>query len=246
MDCAPAQADVAIDDFSTGAFTKTLGVTGNSGWVGYQSGSMVGGSRAVAVATFDGIGEAQPTTVAVTPAGAFEVQSGTGISHRVNLIYGKTPNGDAPLALDLSKTDRIRIHFTHNNSPFNQINFNITMYENVSPYLQIGYNVPGSAVPFDWDFMFADGILGALPGVTKFDFSNVSIMDFQAQGGQDWGIDNIYAVSVPEPGNAALMFAGLGFLGWFSARRRTRARTQLVQAAVVERAGPDEPGAAPR
>ena len=156
----PALADVAIDDFSTGVFTETLGVAGNLPWVGFQSGSMVGGSRAVAVETFDSIGEARPTTVAVTPAGAFEVQSGPGISHRINLIYGKTPNGDAPLALDLSNEDRIRIHFTHNNSPFNQINFNLTMYNGVSPYLQIGYNVPGSAVPFDWDFMFADAIQG--------------------------------------------------------------------------------------
>ena len=159
----------------------------------------------------------------MTPAGAFEVQSGPGISHLVALLYGNTPNGNAPLALDLSGEDRLRIHFT---SPFNQLNFNLTMYNGAAPYLQIGYNVPGSATPFDWDFKFGDGILGAPPGVTKFDFSDVSCMAFQAQGGQDWGTDNIFAVSVPEPGSAALMFAGLGVIGWFDACRLVQARTQ--------------------
>ena len=61
--------------------------------------------------------------------------------------------------------------------------------------------------------------------MTKFDFSDISFMDFQAQGGQDWGIDNIFAVSVPEPGTAALMFAGLGLIGWFGAHRRAQVRT---------------------
>ena len=49
----PVKAVVAIDDFSAGAFSQTLGVTGNLPWVGFQSGSMIGGSRAVLVETFD-------------------------------------------------------------------------------------------------------------------------------------------------------------------------------------------------
>jgi hypothetical protein len=221
---APALADVLIDDFSSGSFSQTVGITGFSPWVGFQSGPFVGGTRLVSVETFDGTHAENPSTVAVTPAGTFEMQSGAGVSHRVILAYGRDNNyGITPLGLDLSGTDRIRIHFTHNNSPFNQLNFNIQLYNGITPYVQIGYNVPGSAAPFDWDFKYADG---AYPG-GPIDFSHIDLMVFQAQGAQDWGIDAITAISaVPEPESSAMLLAGLGLIG-FAARRRRNATRHL-------------------
>ncbi len=224
-----AHALVVIDDFSTGTFSQSVGITGFNNpatwFTDQQSGTMIGGTRTVTLETGDINGSTNSSTIGVS-GGELGLNLGVDTTHRLGISYGATP-----LGLDLSGEDRLRLDFSGNSDG---LNFNILLFDNTSSYLQIGYNIAPSATSFSWDFLFSDGVLGAQPGVTTFNFNNISSIYLQSQtgfAGQDFGISNISAthMDVPEPATALLF--GLGFVGLLSVERWRQRRVILQRRA---------------
>ncbi len=219
---SPAMAVVVIDDFSTGGFISTQGPLGfGTPGVNVQSGSMAGGQRYVAFETDAGLtGSTAPSKVAVTTGDKrFTMETGSGIAQRTSVLYGlSAPGVVAPLALDLSGEDRLRIGFASNSA---QLNFNILLYNGITPYTQIGINILANANPFYVDFFFADGAYPSGP----IDFSHIDLIYLQTQSteyGQSFVLTSITAV--PEP--ATLPMLGAGALLLAGLRLRSRAVLQ--------------------
>lgn len=220
---SPAMAVVTIDDFSSGGFIHTQGPLGfGSPSIELQSGSMAGGRRFVAFETDSGLtGSSAESKVAVTTADhRFWMETGEGIAQRTSVLYGYGGVGDVtPLALDLSGQDRIRVDFAFNSA---QLNFNILLYNGITPYVQIGVNVLASDHPFSVDFRFADG---AYPG-GPIDFSHIDMIYLQTQStqyGQSFVLNSISAV--PEPASPAMLCAGMLLLAGVRLHAR-RGQTQ--------------------
>jgi hypothetical protein len=99
------------------------------------------------------LGEGTPDPDAI---GVLSAVSEAGIAQRTSVLYGFAGSaGVMPLALDLRGEDRIRINFAYNSA---QLNFNILLYDGITPYTQIGLNILANPGPFSVDFAFADGV----------------------------------------------------------------------------------------
>jgi hypothetical protein len=212
-----AHALMVIDDFSTGEFAQSVGITGfndpSTWFTDQQSGTMIGGTRTVTLETGGINGSTNSSTIGVG-GGALELELGVETTHRLGINYGAIP-----LGLDLSGEDRLRLDF---NSNTDGLNFNILLFDDTASYLQIGYNITPSATPFNWDFLFSDGVLGAQPGVTTFNFNNISSIYLQTQtgiAGQDFSISGISATHMDVPEPTTLLLFGLGFVGLLSVER---------------------------
>jgi hypothetical protein len=217
---APAMAAVLIDDFSSGGFILTQGPLGfGTPGVDIQSGSMVGGQRYVAFETDATLtGSTEQSKVAVTTGDQrFTMETGAGIAQRTSVLYGFSGMGAVtPLGLDLSGDDRIRINFAYNSA---QLNFNILLYNGITPYTQIGINILANPSPFSVDFVFADGAYPSGP----IDFSHIDLIYLQTQSteyGQSFALNSISAV--PEPATLPMLGTGALLLAW---RRKQAART---------------------
>jgi hypothetical protein len=117
-----------------------------------------------------------------------------------------------PLALDLRSEDRIRINFAYNSA---QLNFNILLYNGITPYTQIGLNILAHDHPFSVDFVFADGAYPSGP----LDFSHIDLIYLQTQStdhGQSYALTSITAV--PEPASLPRLGLGALGLGWWRTR----------------------------
>jgi len=196
MACMTASAQLVIDDFSTGAFSKTL--TQGSGYYP-QTGTMAGGSRVI----YLGVCGTPCSTDPFEQPNSFQVRKSTG-GEPSALIFNTGYKSDAqlqvvygegkPMNLDLSKSyDRIRLYF---DGADQFINFNLTVYTN-GPYSSIGCNFnqptgPGAAFTVDLPFTNFGG---------SADFSDITAMNFEfgvSQGnatGEDWALTAIEAVN---------------------------------------------------
>jgi len=192
-----AAAQMVIDNFSTGAYAKTLtkGIDNNT-----QTGSMAGASRytVLSVCEPDNCADynpfRQPNSFQVRPAtkstpSALIFNTGYKSDANLQVIYG----GGSPMNLNLSPTyDRIRLYF---DGADQGINFALTVYTG-GPYSSIGCNFvdpAGDLKPFTVDLPFAN--FGG-----SADFSDITEMDFEfdlSQGlytGEDWALTSIQAV----------------------------------------------------
>jgi hypothetical protein len=213
-----AFSQLTIDDFTTGPYQKTL----KSGTdTNFQSGSMAGGSRETyfdACSTKAVCGTINP----FNQASSFQVQPKTKTSpaalvfngaYKSQAYLGVLYGFSAPMTLDLSGYDRLRVTF---DSADQGVNFNIVVWSNGGAfYSQTGcwLSDPGLGTSFSVDFPFADFTPGT--GTPGADFSGINYMDFlfdAAQGaytGEDWAVTSIQAIPIGAPA-ATITCNGLG------------------------------------
>ncbi|MGE0484543.1 MAG: PEP-CTERM sorting domain-containing protein [Gammaproteobacteria bacterium] len=230
-------AVVIIDDFSSGGLAPAIvGITGlndpNTWYDAFQSGGMVGGQREVVLETV-AVNSSTATSEIAVQNGLLDVDGGFDVLHRLNLRYGKSPGGNAPLGLDLSGADRIRIEFDHASA---DLNLHVTLFNGNTPRWSISGGTLASTGAFYADLVFADGVLGAAPGVTDFDFTDISYLFVQTQsnsqhGADDFAISRILALrAVPEPATVLLLVAA----GGVAACRRRRRGSGLYSRAHLD------------
>ena len=212
-----AFSQLLLDDFSTGPYEKTLksGTDTNS-----QSGSMIGGSRQTSFfacvptncgkwnpfgqpSSFQVRAKTKTTPSALIFNGAYKSQADLAVS------YGYS----APMTLDLSTYDRLRVTF---DSADQAVNFNIIVWSNGGAlYSQTGcwLSDPGLGTSFSVDFPFADFTPGGdTPGAS---FNGINYMEFLfdgAQGaytGEDWAVTSFQAIPIGAPA-ATVTCYGLG------------------------------------
>jgi hypothetical protein len=196
-------AQLLIDNFSTGAYQKTL-ITGEDS--NTQPGKMWGHSRWTVYGSCPnsncsggGVGDnpfGQPNS--------FEIKSGSSPSHGA-LIFNSGYKTYPYLALkygygkamkeDLASTyDRIRVHFDGANQ---SINFNIQVFSNNgSLHSEIGCNLQspgGFMTPFSADFPFKYFTPGTSTGGA--DFSGINYMIFELGESEGPNMEADYAVT---------------------------------------------------
>lgn len=204
-----ADAQLTIDDFSTGFYKKTL----SSGQdTNTQVGTMIGGNRLTGflVCQTNPCGASNPFGQAASiqvraktkiASSALIYSSGYKVSPRLDVEYGT----GSPLNLDLGTNyDRIRVTFDGSDLV---VNFNIVVFSGTN-YSQTGCNLAAAANgPVTIDFPFQYFTPGA-------DFTNISAMDFifqsgSAIGANDWAVTSFQAIPKGAP-PAQITCYGLG------------------------------------
>ena len=204
-----AGAQLLIDDFSTGAYQKTLtkGTDTN-----LQTGSMIAGSRQtgfVACSPASACKNAnpfgQPSSFQIKPKtkttpNALIFNSGYKSQAYLAVAYGY----GSPMNLNLSTGyDRIRVTFDDADQT---VNFNLLVFSNGGAlYSQTGCNLadPGLLKSFTVDFPFSDFTPGG--GTPGADFGGINYMYFlfdAAQGaynGEDWAVTSFQAIPIGAP-----------------------------------------------
>lgn len=207
----PARADVLIDDFTSGPYSKTLFSLPPSALdSSQQSGTMLGGGR-------NTIFQVQST---VNPPGAPPIlgvlQIGSGLFDFS--IGGSLTSLDvaySPANVDLSGLDRFRFDFGAN-SGLLSVSAVVSSLIGAS---QTQFNVAPSNTAFSVDVPFS----ALVPIGPPADLSTVTFIDFKftttgQANGQAFLLKSI--VAVPEPSTWSALFAGLLFTGFVGMRRR--------------------------
>jgi hypothetical protein len=193
-----AAAQLVIDDFSSGFYTKSLS-TGTA--TDTQTGTMAGDSRLTILTV------CEPTNPCTTDPyeqpNSYQIKKATKTTANI-LIFNTGYKSDAslevvygdgnPMSLNLSPAyDRIRLYFDSADGGGVNMNINVNSGAETSS-LGCNFNDPnGPQGAFTVDFPFANFIGDA-------DFSNITAIGFSfngAQGlytGEDWGITSIQAV----------------------------------------------------
>jgi hypothetical protein len=205
-----AQADVLIDNFSTGPYFKSL-TAGTD--LNVQTGTMVGLSRTTLMTV-----EANPfgQRYELSIGSGFAVSnSGTNVDGRLSVSYGYQSDGFGGLVtdnlnLDLSNQDRLRIRFLSNDR---NLWTTVTLITNGPANTSaVSHLVAGDQyVPFTQDFMLAD-----LVGTTDLSDVDQIEVSFDSLPSGDFAMESITAV--PEP--AGLLAIGVGMAGVIARRRR--------------------------
>lgn len=198
-----ADAQLTLDDFSTGAYSKVLksGTDTNT-----QSGSMVGGSRETVffvcppgpcgtynLYTQPASFQVRPKTK-TTPAALIQ-SAGYKVGPRLDVQYGS----GAPMNLNLSTSyDRFRLTFDGNDL---EVNFNILVYTGTT-WSQTGCNIPANTNSFTIDFPFEYFTPGT--GTSGANFGDLTIVDFifqtgSAVGGNSWAVTSFEAIPIGAP-----------------------------------------------
>jgi hypothetical protein len=137
----PCSSPMTIDDFSSGAYNKTISKA-NTTVDATKMGSMLGGQRftrfAVGTSPYE-----NPSTLLVNPGGESRLVMSSGYKGftGIQVFYGLRAAG-APVALDadLSCNDVFRVQFEAADVP---INFNLQVRSGTSGIHQCGQNTPG-------------------------------------------------------------------------------------------------------
>ncbi len=227
----PALGDVVIDDFNSGPFAgdRTDQVIINppnppgtlqpgTFTEAQQSGTMVGGHRALTFFASDNPGE--QTLHVDVGSGALKLAQGDGVRHRVDMAWGVDAAGaNAPLNLDLSGEDRLRVTFLENTGLLN-VNF-VLFSDGGAKHWSMGLNVPARDERFTVDFPFSSFLAGVPSDgpLPAGDIDLIAMVTQSGPAGESYGIDSVIA-TVPEP--SSLLLLSLGALGLGLRLRRQR------------------------
>jgi len=181
---------LTLDDFSTGAYRKTLPTSNAGSDINLQKGAMIGGERETQFLACHHI----PCTTAENQFGqtsGFQVRPSkkTGVPSalifsagykmfpRLDVFYGVN-GGITPLHLDLTRYDRLRVSYDGLNSV---VNFNLELFSPTgSGILGCNLTSPTGSFPFTVDFPLKDFVGG---GGGPIDLSDITLMDMISQSG---------------------------------------------------------------
>lgn len=187
---------LTLDDFSTGPYKKTLPTSTAVSDNNIQTGKMVGGARE----TFYSVCHQVPCSAAENPFGqtatvkigrnsgispALVFSSGYKVVPDLQVFYGTS----APLQLDLTPYDRLRVTF---DGLIQIVNFNLQLYSPTGNG-QLGCNLPPlTPLSFTEDFPLADFVPNTI------DFGNISRIALLTESGE-YAITKFEAVPASEP-----------------------------------------------
>ena len=191
--------DRTIDDFTTGPFKQTPVRCGKVA-PSSQNGAMLGGNRSTGLllSPANACGFSQPNsyefklaTKATPPA--FLFNAGYGAGPRIDMGYGF----GAPMNIDFTPYDRIRVNFLGLTQP---LNFNILVFTGTT-WAQNGCNISELNRPFSIELPLNGFIISG----PSFSWSNINFIDniFQsgsAIGGVDLAVSSIQLSNTPMPG----------------------------------------------
>jgi hypothetical protein len=191
---------LSLDNFKTGPGKVGPIASGNK--TGSQTGiGIIGGTRTTEL-SFSGLNEfARKASVRFRPSSKPEVPSamlwsvGYKAYPRIDLVYGSST---APLSLNLSGYDRLRVSF---DGLQQLLNFNVTVFD--SSYIggSIGCNIHFiNDAPLTVDFRFADISRG---DGGQMNWTAIEILDFVFQGGNlgspNLAVTSIMAIPASDP-----------------------------------------------
>ncbi len=198
--CVSAHANLAIDDFTTGAYLVSL-ISGSD--VNTQSGSMLGGTRRTILQVLSNP-LSRPVVLDIG-SGLSVLDNGSLAQSQLTLIYlqGAT-------TVDLSSYDRLRLHFVGNDLP---MHIQVAFY---SPSGQaMGTSVVAPGTGFQHDVLFS-----SLMTFGTMDWSQVNYISvrFEPSPSGDFAISQLEVV--PEPASLIALMTGVVSLVGYVRRRK--------------------------
>ena len=183
-------ASSILDDFTSGPYRRRL-VCGSDN--AFQNGTMLGGVRNTSLLVPCGDASnpfEQAASLEISKGGPLALGSGIRVFHRVEVVYGiDKGNVFAPLSLDLSGFDRLRLRFDANDLVLN-VNVVVFMRDGTAR-AQAGCNVEPRTLPFNLDLRLASDFVTQLGSA---DWSDVDAIALIFQSGSAIGA-NDYAVT---------------------------------------------------
>jgi hypothetical protein len=212
-----AAAQRTIDDFSTGAYQKTLPTKTAVGDVNVQKGNMIGGERWTYLQVCHQVPcnaaeneFAQSATLQIRPSknkavpSALILSGGYKTLPLIEVFWGiDSQHNVAPLHLDLTPYDRMRVSFDGIDQV---VNFNLQLYTPTGSG-QLGCNLLAVAPvppPFTVDFPLVDFIAG---NCAVIDFADITYMSLIGNASKNYAITKYEALS---PGGSAPSFTCTG------------------------------------
>jgi hypothetical protein len=193
----PPPANGVLDNFATGG--GKVAATSGIQTVTKTGSGIFGGSRYIQLSVNTADPYQQPVQVQVRPSNSASDPSsllwsiGYGATPRIDLEYGNPPS--APLNLNLTGYDRLRVNFGGLTGP---LNFNIEAYDINGVGGICGLNLVasggnGEANAFTVDFPFSLFAVATLGGGT-IDWGNIEFFDIIFQGGSNLAITKFLAI----------------------------------------------------
>jgi hypothetical protein len=214
---------ILIDDFITGAGSVGNADDNFESASGYQTGSMIGGSRAEQLLCYYGCDDSYSTMT--IGSGALSVTGPPGGHNTAEITWG---SNSSPLNVDFSSESGLLLKFSAVSGPLEIESYLISG----SGYSTYGTSAssPGSAIGAGSNqtvFLPFSSFYGS---ATLSSVSEVELI----LGGGSYGVGDgasmasyslTYVAAVPEPSDAALLASGLGAVAFFVCRRRFAPRS---------------------
>ena len=196
-----ARADsVILDDFTTGAYSKSLHCGEHSA---FRNGTMIGGVRNTffQVPCGDGANPFDQTaSLEILKDGPLAFGAGIRVFHRVEVLYGFDKGGFTPLNLDLTGFDRLRVKFDSNDLV---LNFNVVvLMQDGTSRVQAACNLQPGTLPFNVDLRFAEDFATqtGTPDWSDVDAVDIIFQSGSAIGANDYAVTAFNATDEADPG----------------------------------------------